>query len=316
MQSARLFELLYCLLERDGMTVRQLAQRLEVSERTVRRDVDALSAAGVPIYAVRGRGGGVRLLPGFALSRALLSSREQEEILSALQSLRATGSGVESTVLTHLGGLFQRQVTDWIDVDFSPWGGGAEARTLFPILKDAILSRRLVSFDYCASSGTAGRRTVEPYRLCFKGMNWYLQGWCLARRDFRVFRLSWMERLTAEKETFPPRRTLPPPELDTAPETPVPMQRAELLFPPELAFRVYDLFRRKEVTRQPDGALRVRTLWPEGEWGVSMLLSFGGAVKVLAPQELRDALRAAAERVLSACACEEATSAREKRNAH
>ena len=298
MQSTRLFEILYCLLERDGATVRQLAERLEVSERTVRRDLDALSAAGVPVYAARGRGGGVHLLPDFVLSKTLLSAREQDEILSALQSLRATGSGVESEVLTHLNGLFRRQAADWIDVDFSPWGGGAAARALFPRLKDAILERRLVSFDYFTSGGTAGRRTVEPYRLCFKGMNWYLQGWCLTRRDFRVFRLSRIRRLSEEERTFLPRSAPPPLEEDGPAEPPLPMQAVTLRFAPELAFRVYDIFPSEEIAPEPDGGLLVRTRWPEGEWGVSFLLSFGGAVEVLDPPPLRAALRDAAAVIL------------------
>lgn len=298
MQSTRLFEILYCLLERDGVTVRQLAERLEVSERTVRRDLDALSAAGVPVYAARGRGGGVHLLPDFVLSKTLLSAREQDEILSALQSLRATGSGVESEVLTHLNGLFRRQAADWIDVDFSPWGGGAAARALFPRLKDAILERRLVSFDYFTSGGTAGRRTVEPYRLCFKGMNWYLQGWCLTRRDFRVFRLSRIRRLSEEERTFLPRSAPPPLEEDGPAEPQPPMQAVTLRFAPELAFRVYDIFPPEEIAPEPDGGLLVRTRWPEGEWGVSFLLSFGGAVEVLDPPPLRAALRDAAADIL------------------
>ena len=298
MQSTRLFEILYCLLERDGATVRQLAERLEVSERTVRRDLDALSAAGVPVYAARGRGGGVHLLPDFVLSKTLLSAREQDEILSALQSLRATGSGVESEVLTHLNGLFRRQAADWIDVDFSPWGGGAAARALFPRLKDAILERRLVSFDYFTSGGTAGRRTVEPYRLCFKGMNWYLQGWCLTRRDFRVFRLSRIRRLSEEERTFLPRSAPPPLEEDGPAEPPLPVRAVTLRFAPELAFRVYDIFPPAEIAPEPDGGLLVRTRWPEGEWGISFLLSFGGAVEVLDPPPLRAALRDAAADIL------------------
>ncbi len=298
MQSTRLFEILYCLLERDGVTVRQLAERLEVSERTVRRDLDALSAAGVPVYAARGRGGGVHLLPDFVLSKTLLSAREQDEILSALQSLRATGSGVESEVLTHLNGLFRRQAADWIDVDFSPWGGGAAARALFPRLKDAILERRLVSFDYFTSGGTAGRRTVEPYRLCFKGMNWYLQGWCLTRRDFRVFRLSRIRHLSEEERTFLPRPAPPPLEEDGPAEPPLPARAVTLRFAPELAFRVYDIFSPEEIAPEPDGGLLVRTRWPEGEWGVSFLLSFGGAVEVLDPPPLRTALRDAAADIL------------------
>lgn len=296
MQSTRLFEILYSLLERDGMTVPLLAEKLEVSTRTVRRDLDALSAAGIPIYTARGRNGGVRLLPDFVLSKTLLSAREQDEILAALQSLKATGSGVESDVLTHLNGLFRRGAADWIDVDFSPWGGGPAAKAIFPQLKDAILERRRVTFDYFASNGVSGRRTVEPCRLCFKGSNWYLQGYCLSRGAFRVFRLSRMERLTVEADYFAPRCA---PQLDGETDGQiVPMQALIIRFSPVMAFRVYDSFRREEIRRQADGSFLVRTMWPQGDWGLSYLLSFGGEAEILDPPEMRKALRREAERML------------------
>lgn len=297
MQSTRLFEILYCLLEKDSMTVSRLAEKLEVSTRTVRRDLDALSAAGVPVYAARGRNGGIRLLPDFVLSKTLLSAREQDEILAALQSLRATGSGVESDVLTHLNGLFRRGAADWIDVDFSPWGGGPAAKAIFPQLKDAILEHRRVTFDYFASNGVSGRRTVEPCRLCFKGANWYLQGYCLSREDFRVFRLSRMERVTVEADYFAPR-CAPPPLDDEADGQMIPMQALTIRFSPAMAFRVYDSFRREEIRRQEDGSFLVRTMWPQGGWALNYLLSFGGEAEILDPPEMREALRREAERML------------------
>jgi predicted DNA-binding transcriptional regulator YafY len=297
MQSTRLFEILYCLLEKDRMTISRLAEKLEVSTRTVRRDLDALSAAGVPVYADRGRNGGVRLLPDFVLSKTLLSAREQDEILAALQSLRATGSGVESDVLTHLNGLFRRGAADWIDVDFSPWGGGPAAKAVFPQLKNAILEHRRVAFDYFGANGAPGRRTVEPCRLCFKGTNWYLQGYCLSRGDFRVFRLSRMERVTVEADFFTPRGAPPPLDGETDGQM-ISMQTLTIRFSPAMAYRVYDCFRRGEIRRQPDGSFLVCTMWPQGGWALSYLLSFGGEVEVLDPPEVREALRREAERIL------------------
>lgn len=297
MQSGRLFEILYVLLERGTVTVEQLAERLEVSERTVRRDLDALSAAGVPVYTTRGRKGGVRLLEEFVLSKTLLSPREQDEILTALQSLRATGT--ESGVLTHLNGLFRRGEMDWIEVDFSPWGGGLAAKALFPSLKEAILEQRVVEFDYYGSNGQSGHRRVEPCRLCFKGSNWYLQGYCLSRRDFRVFRLSRIEGLRVGQEAFSPRGV--PPPMDTEPDgrpIPIPMERLTLRFSPAAAYRIYDSFSRQDIEQQADGSFLVRAAFPAGRWALGFLLSFGGDVEVLEPRYLRQELRREAEKIL------------------
>ena len=96
MKNGRLFELLYLLVERRALTAGELAERFEVSERTIYRDVDALSAAGVPVYTQRGQGGGIRLMDQFVLDRCLLSPREQDEVLFALRALLSTG-GLEGT---------------------------------------------------------------------------------------------------------------------------------------------------------------------------------------------------------------------------
>ena len=170
MQSGRLFEILYILLERGGATIPDLACQLEVSERTIRRDIDALSAAGVPVYAARGRRGGVRLMDGFVLSKSLLSAREQDEILYALQTLRATGAVQDGALLTRLSALFRREAVSWIDADFSDWGDSGERRALFELLKSSILERRVLAFDYygqkmCIRDSDRAGRVVQNEHL-------------------------------------------------------------------------------------------------------------------------------------------------------
>ena len=293
MQSGRLFELLYLLLERGGMTVRELARRLEVSERTVRRDMEALSGAGVPIYAERGRNGGVRLLPGFVLNRTLLTQTEQDQILTALQTLQATGAGDER-LLTHLQAVFRRSGWEWLDADFSDWSSSGRQRELFALIRQAIVQRRLISFRYYAQTGNCSRRTVEPMRLRFKGIAWYLQGWCRSREDFRVFKLSRMERPELLEESFAPRTDLPAMEYAAAGVPPV---TVTIRFSPAVAFRVYDEFEPEQISRQPDGTLLVRAQWPAGAWGAACLLSYGAQAEVLSPPAMARRLRLEAEKI-------------------
>lgn len=299
MQTGRMFELVYLLLERGSMTAGELAARFEVSERTIRRDVDALSAAGIPVYTSRGRGGGVALLPGFVLDKSLLSQREQDEILFALQGLRAAGVDADGRVLERLSTLFHRGGEDWLAVDFSPWGSSEGDRALFPTLKQAILERRVVAFDYYASDGRASHRLVEPRQLRFKGAAWYLQGWCRSRAAWRTFRLSRMVCITLLPETFSPRSG-PLPPLDEAGED-TPMLEVQLRFSPAAAYRVYDEFSPAAVQPLENGELAVSFSWPAGAWGVGYLLSFGGEVEVLAPAGLRRELALQAQKILDRC---------------
>lgn len=295
MQGGRLFEILYILLERGGATIPDLACQLEVSERTIRRDIDALSAAGVPVYAVRGRRGGVRLMDGFVLSKSLLSAREQDEILYALQTLRATGAVQDGALLTRLSALFRREAVSWIDADFSDWGDSGERRALFELLKSSILERRVLAFDYYGQNGAAARRTVEPVKLRFKGISWYLQAWCRDRRSFRTFKLSRMERIALLDECFAPHGD--PPPLDGNQAVSVPTTRIAVRFSPAVAFRVYDEFERACISPQPDGSLLVRTEWPVGAWGAGYLLSYGSHAEILSPPALRRHIAAEAKKI-------------------
>lgn len=294
MQSGRLFRLLYLLLEGENWTVGRLSERLEVSERTIRRDLDALSAAGIPVYTAQGRGGGVGLLSGFVLDRSLLSGQEQDDILSGLQTLHATGLQADD-LLCELSGRFGREMANgWIDADFSPWNGGVD-REQFDLLREAILHHIPVYFDYCSAEGETTTRTVEPVRLYFKGMAWYMQGWCRLRQDFRTFKLSRMEGvLLCTDETFVPR--VLPPEFGQQPAEPATVA-AVIRFAPEIAYRVYDEFARARIAPQSDGSLIVHTDWPPGLWGVSYLLSYGSTAEVMEPEALRRAVAQEAQKI-------------------
>ena len=144
MKNGRLFELLYLLVERRALTAGELAERFEVSERTIYRDVDALSAAGVPVYTQRGQGGGIRLMDQFVLDRCLLSPREQDEVLFALRALLSTGGLEGAEALERLSALFRREAEGWVEVDFTDWGSGEQERENFRIVREGILGRRLL----------------------------------------------------------------------------------------------------------------------------------------------------------------------------
>lgn len=267
MHTGRLFEIVYLLQSRPRMTARELAKRFEVSVRTIYRDIDALSAAGVPVYAARGGGGGVGLLPGYVLDRSLLTDGEQDEILYALRAMAAAGMG--GAALEKLAGLFQKSGDGWLEVDFSPWGSGPAEKRVFATLKTAILSRREIAFDYYSARGEKSRRTAQPVKLVYKDAAWYLQAYCLARQALRVFKLCRMLDVTL----------------------------LDAVFTPAAAYRVYDMFPPEWVTQLPDGRFFVSAFYPESPWIYGFLLSFGADVAVLSPPQVQQALREAGQKV-------------------
>ena len=126
MQIDRLFEMTYLLIARGSVTAAELAERFEVSPRTIYRDVDVLSRAGIPVYAAKGRGGGIRLLPEFMMSRSLFSREEQDQMIAGLESLRATDAAQTGPILDKLAAIFGNAREPWLEVDFSPWGSGSQ----------------------------------------------------------------------------------------------------------------------------------------------------------------------------------------------
>lgn len=292
MKNSRLFQMLYLLMEHGELTAGWLAEKLEVSKRTVYRDLDALSAAGIPVYARQGQGGGICLMREYAMERTLLGDEEQEQILTALKSLETVGAIDGAALLTQLSGLFRKEAADWLEIEFESWGAGPREKRDFELCRRAILSHSLLAFSYFTPEGARTEREAEPYRLRFRGGNWYLYAWCRLRGGFRLFRLSRMQDICVQGERFSPRSI--PEEKASADVPSVPV---EILFEPCASARVLDSFSPEEITRLSDGSCLVCTAYPPGVWIESFLLSFGGSARVQKPAWLRERLRAEAEKI-------------------
>lgn len=277
------------------MTAPALGRALEVSVRTVYRDVETLSMAGVPIYASAGKGGGISLLPGYTFDKTLLSDEEQNQLLFAIQSLKAADQRIEP-LLQKLGAAFQKAPQNWIEVDFSRWGMGNTDTARFELLKTAIINRQVLSLTYCGASGETSRRDIRPLKLIYKDKHWYLQGYCLRAGDFRLFKVGRMLEVSATGEAFSEEYAgkLPPIEAQPPPFSPVALK---LRIAQRLAFRVYDEFDRSCVTPQPDGSLLVEVNFPLDGWVVGYLLSFGPDAEILEPAGLRRQLADYAQKI-------------------
>lgn len=289
MQSQRLFEIIYLLMEHSPRTTGELAKRLEISERTVRRDVDALSAAGVPVYMTRGKGGGVHLMDGYVLDRSLVSEAEQNEILAALSALRQTGAADDEALPERVARLFRRENTDWLDIDFSFWGAPPEYRRAFDLVKQAILERRPLSFSYRDAGDRTSERTVEPVKLLYKERSWYVRAWCRTREDwrsFKIIRMVW-ESMELAPDTFEPRPL--PPNLGEN-YTNNRGRRIVLLFSGDEG-RVREEFAPEAIERLPDGCLRVTLNTETTNRSRHYLLSFGSDLYVEEPADLREWMR-------------------------
>ena len=285
MQESRLFKIVYYLLEQGHATAPELAEKLEVSVRTIYRDIEALSEAGIPLYTEPGRNGGIYLMNEFVLDRALLSREEQKELLVALQSLNAACFINSGDILDKLSGLFHMDATDWLEVDFSRWGDASDDNRKFELLKSAVIHHKCVSITYAGTNGTIRERTIQPLKLMYKSMAWYLKAYCMERQDYRLFKLTRILNLTVLNEGFPPRSF--PEQTDASQQT---YPTITLRFSKEMAYRVYDEFDSTQIVKQSNGDFMVTAQMPVDGWLMGFLLSFGTQVEIVEPAYLRETL--------------------------
>lgn len=295
MQESRLFKIVYYLLNKGQVTAAELAEKFEVSVRTIYRDIDALSGAGIPVYAETGRNGGISLLDNFVLDRTILSERERRDILGALQSLAATGNTCDKATLDKLSAIFQLSSNNWYEVDFSRWGEHTRDNDKFEVLKRAVICHKCVMISYVGACKAESSRIIHPLKLLYKSRAWYVKAYCTEKKDFRVFKLSRIIGWKLLEEEFTPISYPEPPEEETASEQD--SDPIVLRFPRELAYRVYDEFDIKQVRQQENGDLLVTATMPQDAWLTGFLLSFGAQVEVVSPLYLRDVLAAQAREI-------------------
>lgn len=287
MKINRLLEITIRLLNKGTVTAKELADRFEVSTRTIYRDIDVLSSAGVPVYTNKGNGGGISLLENYSLNKTFISEQESESLLLALRTLQATKYPEIDTVLEKIGAVFKNaDLADWVYIDFSPWGSRPNEYNKFNDIKKAILDRRTISFDYVNAEGNRISRRIEPMKLIFKGQAWYLWGYCKIREDFRTFRISRMKNVIVTGEAFERRK---PEEhgkqgSDENHRKPV---HLKLKFYPQALHRLYDDFDDELIIRNADGTCTVEVTFPEDEWVYGYLMSFGCHVEVVEPEHIR-----------------------------
>lgn len=292
MQESRLFKIVYHLLNKGHATAPELAEKMEVSVRTIYRDIEALSAAGIPVYAETGRGGGIHMMSDFVLGKTMLSEREKKELLAALQSLTVTGDTYSDGLLEKLSALFSAPSESWFGVDFSRWGNETRDKQCFELLKTAILKERCVKLHYASIDAPYSERIVQPVKLLYKSRAWYLHAYCLMRQAYRLFRLSRILDCELQDEGVE-LTSLPEYQDDSSQE----YQKFVFLFSKKATYRVYDEFSPDVVQRQENGDLLVTVWMPEDEWVIGFLLSFGDLVEIIEPLSLKEVIAQRAKKI-------------------
>lgn len=291
MKVHRLLEITTLLLNHRTITAREFAGRFNVSIRTIYRDIEDLSAAGIPVYMSKGKGGGISLLETFTLDKTLVSEQESSSLLMALKTLQATQYPEVDTFLAKLEALFRPAASsNWVLIEFMPWGSKPNEENRFVEIRQAILARKVITFDYIDARAEKSHRQVEPVQVIYKSQAWYLRGYCRTRCAFRTFRLSRIKNLLVKAETFP-YRPIPADEPGDQPGQKKPLTTVKMRFAPAVTQRVFDDFDDSRIAGLPDGSCLVTVDLVEDEWVYGLILSYGSFVEVLEPAHLREIIR-------------------------
>ena len=295
MKANRLFEILYYLLNKKYVTATELAERFEVSVRTIYRDIDTISSSGIPIYTEQGRTGGISLLPNFVMDKSILSEKEQYDVLANLQALFQLSSDETESTLQKLSATFNKTATNWLEVDFS-WN--SYQKNYFSELKVSILERRVTSFDYYSSHNEKTTRQVEPFGLWFKHRAWYLDGYCLMRQEIRLFKLTRIRNLKVTDQHFEERYTVADlEEFDVREDVPNDIE-LRLKIASEMAHRILDEFDFEKEVEEQDGYFIVTTTRKDNDILYGFILSFGEYIEVLEPACVREVIKKRAQMIV------------------
>lgn len=298
MKVDRLMSIVLILLDKERISAQELADRFEVSLRTIYRDIDAIDLAGVPIRSTPGVGGGFEIMPNYKMDSKVFSTADLSAILMGLSSLSNMVRGDELiNALTKIKSFIPADRTKEIElkanqiyIDLSQWTGNNNIQPHVEIIKVALQENKLLTFEYIAHQGNKTVRIVEPYQLVMKSSHWYLYGYCQNRNDFRLFRLSRMSGLQILEDTFT-LRDFRKPQLEMEDIVAVMQIEIKIRIHQSIIDRVLDYCSYENF--YPDGEEHYIVSFPfiENEYHYDILLSFGDKCECLEPLHIREKMK-------------------------
>ncbi len=287
MKIDRLIGILSILLQKEITTAPELAEHFEVSRRTINRDIETLCQAGIPIQTTQGVGGGISIMDGYRMDKTLLTSRDMQMILAGLRSLDSvSGSGYYGQLMEKIQAGASEFISgrDSILIDLSSWYRDTLAPKI-ALIQDAIELQKRIEFDYYSPGGDS-KREIEPYYLIFKWSSWYIYGYCLLRKDYRLFKLNRMDGIRHGKG-FERKSEIPMPDLSNDKVFP-PSGRVKAVFDPSMKWQLVEEYGVSSFTEQKDGTLLFEIDYPDDEGLIAWILSCRDKVTVLEPESVRE----------------------------
>lgn len=287
MKIDRLIGILSILLQQEKVTAPYLAERFEVSRRTINRDIEVLCKSGIPLVTTQGTGGGISIMEGYRMDKTLLTSSEMQSILAGLRSLDSvSGSSRYQQLMDKLslGNSSILQSNQHIVIDLSSWYKVSLAPKI-ELIQAAISRKEVITFQYYSPNGESLRQ-IEPYLLVFQWASWYVWGYCLDKADYRMFKLNRILELSNTGEVFE-KRKLPDFQIENEVVFPANIH-VKALFEPEMKWRLVEEYGIESFSVQPYGKLLFEYGFMDENSVFGWIMSFGKQAELLEPASLRE----------------------------
>lgn len=290
MKIDRLLGIVMILLQKDRVSAPYLAEKFEVSRRTINRDIETLCMAGIPIVTMQGGKGGISIAEGYKVDKSVLTYEELSSVVAAIRGLDSVSYSPYTDKLLRKFFIKPEQVIspkDSIIINLSSHYKSALTEK-FGLIKAAISNNKRISFRYYSDKGDSVRE-IEPYYLAFQWSAWYVFGYCIEREDFRLFKLNRLWELKEMDISFKPRE--------------IPEERKEfdgyfsdeiqisVIFDESVKYRLVEEYGVECYQVTPEGKLQFQTSFTNKEYMISWILSFGDKAEVIYPTALKKELK-------------------------
>lgn len=304
MKYETMLKILFLLLSKGKISAKYIAQRFEISTRTVMRYLDTMSLANIPIIADTGRNGGFYIADSYKLPANFLTEKEFNAVVNTLTSYnqnmqnRSINSAIDK--LLSIKSPEKRTVdvkSGNLIIDGSSWNGNDTTKNVISLISEAIEDCKKTIIGYVDRNGDETIRVIEPHVIILKQGLWYVYGYCHLRNAFRMFKASRISFADVKQETFEKRKV----EINSLTNGKwfenIPAEQITLGVSKQAKSEVEEWLGVDKVFTL-DGKLIAQANLPYDEWLVSKILSFGGRVTVLSPQKLKQDVLTMAQNVV------------------
>lgn len=284
----RLISMIMILLQKEVVPASEFSRLFQVSKRTIQRDIETLTYANIPIYAHHGHEGGYALMDEYKFDKRLLTHKDIENIVVALDGFEQLimNEDIELTI-QKIKGMSHLELTPDVDLSFYHWVGRNQLSEEVIYLIEAIRTNQSISFDYVDHKGEITHRVVEPYRVKMIEVHWYLVGYCLERKDNRMFKLSRMTDLKKEGLFTPRPQSQMLNEKGNKKEKVVERKTTAVMIELDISVRdqFIERYGRQAIQKIDKRRLLANIELPQNHYAYQFLSGFGKKVKIIEPKE-------------------------------